>query len=160
MWWIVIPVVVGAAAWILDEVSEEAKTEKDRWENKKNDVDQEVDQHIKGFLKHLEQAQNQYYSTLLDQRHIESARLSEQASKLLIDVQISLDALGAAIVKAKDQKDRLIEDRKRTHNLSHIKKLTTEIDSLIALRKQLFSQRDQMLSQKKTLNQKMRFLKN
>jgi len=158
MWWIAIPVVIGAAVWILDELSEEAGDARNRWEDKRDEVEKNISWHDQEIQKHLKRAQSSYSYHLLVQKHFESVKVSDQAYKLLSDVKISLNAIGKAVVKAKDQRDRLIGERKRTNDRLHREELSREIDSLVLLRRHLFSEKDQILSQKEEVYCKVKLL--
>ncbi len=166
MWWLAVPVAIGVAAYIIDELTDEAGAERDRWESKRKEVEHDLEWHKENIKRHLDEAKNTYDFHQLVNMHYSSVKVADEAYKLLTDARVTLKAIGKAIGAAKKERDVLKEKRKKSKSKKEREEFTKEIESLINLRKQLFSQKEEIEEQKsefyirvKSLNAQTRELK-
>lgn len=166
MWWLAVPVAIGVAAYIIDELSNEAGEERDRWESKREEVEHDLQWHKENIKRHLDEAKNIYDFHQLINMHYSSVKVADEAYKLLTDARVTLNAIGKAIGTAKKERDALREKRKKSKSKKEREEITKEIDSLISLRKQLFAQKEEIEEHKsefysrvKSLNTQTRELK-
>ncbi len=166
MWWLAVPVAIGVAAYIIDELSNEAGEERDRWESKREEVEHDLQWHKENIKRHLDEAKNTYDFHQLINMHYSSVKVADEAYKLLTDARVTLNAIGKAIGTAKKERDALREKRKKSKSKKEREEITKEIDSLISLRKQLFAQKEEIEEHKsefysrvKSLNTQTRELK-
>lgn len=148
MWWLVIPVAVGVAAYIIDELSEEAGKERDRWESKREEVEHDLQWHKEYIENHLNEARSDYDFHQLVNMHYSSVKVADEAYTLLKDAKVTLNAIGKAIGTAKKERDELKVKRRDATSKTQRDEITKEIDSLISLRKSLFSQKEEIKLQK------------
>lgn len=147
MWWLAIPVAVGVAAYIIDELSDEAGRERERWESKREEVEHDLQWHKENIEDHLNEARNTCDFRQLVDIHYSSVKVADEAYTLLKDARVTLNAIGKAIGTARKERDKLKEERRSAKSKTKREELTKEIDSLIFLRKSLFSQKDEIEAQ-------------
>ncbi len=157
---------VGAGLWIFNELQEQSSKSRERWESKRIDVQRSIEWHEKQIIDHLEDAKESYdFKTLIDM-HYSCFKVADQAHLLLKDARISLDKIGEAIVKTREQRDLLFVKKKEVKSKEKRIEIQEEISSIQTLRKNLFDdkdvikqQRDEFLNKVKDLNSKTRELK-
>lgn len=148
MWWLAIQVAVGVAAYIIDELSDEAGEERERWESKREEVEHDLQWHKENIENHLNEARSTYDFHQLVNIHYSSVKVADEAYTLLKDARVTLNAIGKAIGTARKERDELKEKRRDAKPKTKRDEFTKEIDSLISLRKSLFSQKDEIELQK------------
>lgn len=151
MWWLAIPAVVGAAAWIISELNDEAQRERQRWEAKREEVEQSLRSNTLSILDHLNEARQVFDFYQLVDLHYQSMLAADQAYILLKDARKSIDAIGKSILKAKKERDKFILERKQAKDKLKREMITKEIDSLVNLRKVLFAEKDKLKVQRDEL---------
>ncbi len=114
MWWLAIPVAVGVAAYLIDELNEEVGDVRQRWENKKEEVERDLNWHKQNIENHLQQAKNDCDFYELVNVHYSSVKVADEAYKLLMGARDSINAVGQALGKAKRERDNLKKQRSKT----------------------------------------------
>ena len=149
---------VGAGIWIYNELQEQAGAEHERWQLKREEVQRSIEWHEKQIHDHLTHAQNSYDFKVLIDMHYSCVKVADQAYLLLKDARVSLDKIGEAIAKTKEQRDILFEKKKATKNLDEKNQLQQEITSLQELRAKLFIDKDEIKEQRNTFLEKVKDL--
>ena len=159
-------VLIGAGLLIYNELQEQAGTERERWRSKRAEVQRSIEWHEEQIRDHLSHARASYDFKVLVDMHFSCMKVADQAYALLKDARKSLDKLGEAIQKTKEQRDFLFEKKKSAKNTSEKTEIQQEISSIQELRSKLFAdkdeikkQRDEFLEKVKDLNSKTHDLK-
>lgn len=157
---------VGAGMWIYNELQEQAGAERERWRSKREDVQRSIEWHEEQIRGHLSHARESYDFKVLVDMHFSCMKVADQAYSLLKDARVSLEKIGEAITKTKEQRDLLFERKKASKNPNEKTEIQQEISSIQELRSKLFSdkddikrQRDEFLLKVKDLNSKTHDLK-
>lgn len=166
MWWL-IPIGIGvAAAAIIKALDSEAGAERERWNQRYQDTQRDIEWHRKNIEEHLREAQQSYDFRLLTDLHFSSMKVADEAHKLLAGAHASISAIVKALTSAKEQIAQLAEERKSAIGYKARKAISEEIDGLRKLRTSLFedknaltAQRENFLSEVKRLNNQTRLLK-
>lgn len=158
---------VGAGAWIYNELEEKTATERRRWDSKREEVQRSIEWHEEQISKHLEEARLSYDFKVLVDMHYSCVKVADQAYGLLKDARVTLDKIGEAIVKSREQRELLFLTKKSAKSKTERDVIQQEITSIQVLRKKLFedkdeikNQRDEFLARVKDLNNKTHSLKN
>jgi FtsZ-binding cell division protein ZapB len=157
---------VGAAVWIYDELQGCSSRERTRWYAKREQVQRSIEWHREQITQHLGNAQQSYNFQVLVDMHFSCVKVADEAYKLLQDARISLDKMGEALIKTREQRDLLFAQKKAARSKAERDELEQEIASLQQLREQLFKdkneikkQRDEFFNRVKELNGKTHDLK-
>lgn len=156
---------VGAGIWIYNELESESSAQRERWRSKRDEVQRSLEWHKQQIETHLADAQRSFDFKVLVDMHYSCVKVADQAYALLQDARTSLDKIGEAIVKTKEEREKLFERKKQASGEERLA-IQEEINSIQSLRKKLFddkdeikSQRDEFLSRVKELNSKTHSLK-
>lgn len=159
-------VLIGAGIWIYNELQEQSAAERQRWRSKRAEVERSIEWHEEQIEKHLDEARQSYDFKVLVDMHYSCVKVADQAYLLLKDARTSLEKIGEAIVKTKEQREILFQRKKDTKDLSEKKEIQDEINSIQQLRTTLFDdkgeikkQRDEFQARVKELNSKTHTLK-
>lgn len=158
-------ILCGAAGAILLWLNETAEEERQRWQDDHEQFKQEIKAHRDKIESIITSSSHSYdFKELIDLHYI-SFSTADQAKKLLDDSRVSLDAIGQALVNAREQRDKLKTVIKNKNNQEKIE-IIKEIGSLNKLRKVLFKDKDDLkeqrnifLSEVRKLNSQTRQLK-
>ncbi len=157
---------VGAGIWIYNELQEQAGAERERWRSKREEVQRSIEWHEAQIRDHLSRARESYDFKVLVDMHFSCMKVADQAYSLLKDARTSLEKIGEAIAKTKEQRDLLFDKKKASNNKAEKGEIQQEIASIQELRSKLFvdkdeikKQRDEFLSKVKDLNSKTHDLK-
>lgn len=158
-------VLYGAAGAILLWLNNTAAEKRQRWQEDHEQFKRDIRAHRIKIQNIIDSNLDYYeYQELID-LHYQSFRTADQAKSLLDDSRSSLEAIGQALVNAKEQRDHL-KISINSNTTEGKKEARQEIDSLIKLRKVLFEdkdilkqQRDTFLSEVHKLNLQTRELK-
>lgn len=157
---------VGAGVWIYNELQEQSSAERERWRTKRDEVQRSIEWHEEQIEIHLDEARQSYDFKVLIDMHFSCVKVSDQAYILLKDARVSLNKIGEAIVKTKEQRELLFNKKKEAKSKIERTEIQNEISSIQELRKKLFGdkdeikmQRDKFQSHVKNLNSKTHALK-
>lgn len=157
---------VGAGVWIYNELQEQAGAERERWRSKREEVQRSIEWYETQIRDHLSHARESYDFKVLVDMHFSCMKVADQAYSLLKDAITSLEKIGEAIAKTKEQRDLLFDKKKASNNKAARDEIQQEISSIQELRSKLFAdkdeikkQRDEFLSKVKDLNSKTHDLK-
>lgn len=157
---------VGAGVWIYNELQEQAGAERERWRSKREEVQRSIEWHEAQIRDHLSHVRESYDFKVLVDMHFSCMKVADQAYSLLKDAITSLEKIGEAIAKTKEQRDLLFDKKKASKNKAERDEIQKEISSIQELRSKLFAdkdeikkQRDELLSKVKDLNSKTHDLK-
>ncbi len=157
---------IGAGVWIYNELQEQSSRERERWRSKRDEVQRSIEWHEEQIENHLDDARDSYDFKVLIDMHHSCVKVADQAYLLLKDARTSLDKIGEAIVKTKEQRGLLFSAKKEAKSKTERTELQEEIDSIQELRSKLFDdkdeikkQRDEFQSKVKDLNHKTHMLK-
>jgi DNA polymerase III alpha subunit (gram-positive type) len=157
---------VGAGVWIYNELQEQSSTERERWRTKRDEVQRSIEWHEEQIESHLDEARQSYDFKVLIDMHFSCVKVADQAYLLLQDARTSLNKIGEAIVKTKEQRELLFNKKKEAKSKTERTEIQNEISSIQELRKKLFDdkdeiklQRDEFQSRVKDLNSKTHTLK-
>lgn len=159
-------VLVGAGVWIYNELQEQAGAERERWRSKREEVQRSIEWHEAQIRNHLSHARESCDFKVLVDMHFSCMKVADQAYSLLKDAIKSLEKIGEAIAKTKEQRDLLFDKKKTSNNKAERDEIQQEISSIQELRSKLFAdkdeikkQRDEFLSKVRDLNSKTHDLK-
>lgn len=157
---------VGAGIWIYNELQEQSATERERWRSKREEVERSIEWHEEQIENHLDEARNSYDFKVLIDMHYSCVKVADQAYSLLKDARTSLDKIGEAIVKTKEQREILFSRKKTSSDSAEKSEIQEEINSIQELRAKLFDDKDEIQKQRdafqarvKELNSKTHTLK-
>lgn len=157
---------IGAGVWIYNELQDQAGAERERWRSKREEVQRSIEWHEAQIRDHLSRARESYDFKVLVDMHFSCMKVADQAYSLLKDAITSLEKIGEAIAKTKEQRDLLFDKKKTSNNKEDRDEIQQEISSIQDLRSKLFAdkdeikkQRDEFLSKVKDLNSKTHDLK-
>jgi len=157
---------VGAGLLIFNELQKQAGAERERWREKRAEVERSIEWHEAQIRNHLSEARESYDFKVLVDMHYSCMRVANQAYALLKDARTSLDKIYEAIKKTKEQLNRLFEKKKASRSKTEKDEIQQEIDSIIKLKSQLHddlheirNQKDEFLSKVRDLNSKTHDLK-
>ncbi len=157
---------IGAGAWIYNELQEQSNVERERWRTKRDEVQRSIEWHEEQIENHLDEARHSYDFTTLIDMHFSCVKVADQAYALLKDARVSLNKIGEAIVKTKEQRELLFTRKKEAKSKTERTEIQDEITSIQELRTKLFDdkdeikkQRDEFQSRVKELNSKTHSLK-
>jgi len=157
---------VGAGVWIYNELQEQSSAERERWRSKRDEVQRSIEWHEEQIESHLDEARQSYDFKVLIDMHFSCVKVADQAYLLLQDARTSLNKIGEALVKTKEQRELLFNKKKEAKSKTERTEIQNEISSIQELRKKLFDdkdeiklQRDEFQSRVKDLNGKTHTLK-
>lgn len=157
---------VGAGVWIYNELQEQSSEERERWRTKRDEVQRSIEWHEEQIESHLDEARQSYDFKVLIDMHFSCVKVADQAYTLLKDARTSLNKIGEAIVKTKEQRELLFNKKKEAKSKTERTEIENELSSIQELRKKLFDdkdeiklQRDEFQSRVKDLNSKTHTLK-
>ncbi|MAY13739.1 MAG: hypothetical protein CMI06_00205 [Oceanospirillaceae bacterium] len=157
---------VGAGVWIYNELQDQSSAERERWRSKRDEVQRSIEWHEEQIENHLDDARNSYDFKVLIDMHYSCVKVADQAYSLLKDARTSLDKIGEAIVKTKEQRDLLFSRIKEAKSKAERTEIQEEITSIQELRSKLFEDKDEIKNQRdefqyrvKELNSKTHMLK-
>jgi len=169
MWWL-IPIGVGVGLKLLyDAVSEEEYEARQRWEDKREEIERSIEEHQRNIEDHINQAQRSYDFHFLIDLHYSSMKVANSAYQLLDDAKSSFNGMSKMLKKSKEQRTALqseLEKAKKAKDKNAIHEVIEQLKMLNDLRKNVFAdrdkvkvQKDQFLSEVKRLNNQTRELK-
>lgn len=157
---------IGAGIWIYSELQDQSSRERKRWKAKHEEVEKSIKWHEEQIKNHLDDARCSYDFTVLVDMHYSCVKVADQAYSLLRDARTSLEKIGEAIVKTKEQRTHLFSCKRNTSDASEKREIQDEINSIQVLRAKLFDDKDEIKKQRdtfharvKNLNSKTRMLK-
>ncbi len=150
--------IVGASKLILDVLNDEAEHEKRRWEEKREEVQQEIDQCNKNLNQHIKKVGESLDFKLMAQNFEAAKRTQQEAGRLLEDAKKVLVAVNGAIFNSEKEQARCMAQLDETQNSEDRSTLSEELESLIQLKIDLVSQRDELRAQKRRFYGKARYL--
>lgn len=104
MWWIAIPIGV---ALLYKSISENERQARQRWENKRIEVEKSIEEHRKNIEKHIAQAKSSYDFHFLVDLHYSSMKVADVAYKLLNDAGGSISSMSKMLQASKEQRTLL-----------------------------------------------------
>lgn len=151
-------VLIGAGLLIYNELQEQAGAERERWRSKRAEVQRSIEWHEEQIRDHLSYARASYDFKVLVDMHFSCMKVADQAYALLKDARTSLDKLGEAIQKTKEQRDFLFEKKKSAKTTSEKTEIQQEISSIQELRSKLFADKDEIKKQRDEFQAKVKDL--
>ncbi len=169
MWWF-IPIGIGVGLKLIyDAVSSEEYEARERWEEKRENLERTIKEHQENIEKHIQEAQNSYDFHFLVDLHYSSSQVANSAYKLLNDARSSFSGMSKMLQKSKEQRTILQKELKKAescHNKKKIYEIIEELKMINDLRKNIFDdrekikkQKEQFLAEVKRLNNQTRKLK-
>jgi len=149
---------VGAGVWIYNELEEQSSTQRRRWNSKREEVERSIEWHEKQISNHLDYARDSYDFKVLVDMHYSCVKVADQAYSLLKDARISLDTLGEAIIKTREQREILFAQKKEARSKLERDEIQKEISSIQELRKKLFDDKDEIKLQRDIFQKKVKDL--
>ncbi len=163
MWWL-IPIGIGVGLKLLyDSVSDDECEARERWENKRVEIEKTIEEHQHNIDIHLKESKESYNFRLLVDLHYSSVKISNSAYQLLEDSRISFNGMSKMLKKAKEQKITLqkkLEECKAEKNRTQIIDIKKELKMVNELRKNIFDDRDKLDLQKKAFLDETKRLNN
>ena len=166
MWWLAPAAIIGVATAIYKICDDDAKEARREWEQKREEVKRTVHEHRAHIERHLSKAQTSYDFHVLTDMHYSSHRVGQHAYKSLQDAKKSLDVMGQMLVQAKSKRNDLKRELSKAQRPQERAVLREEIKLLNELRTSIFpdkdavkSQRDELLAELRSMNQRTRELK-
>jgi hypothetical protein len=104
MWWLVVPVALGAAGAIYSYFKGEEREAREKWQRDRSRVERSIAEHRHNIEQHLAAAQASYNFQLLRDLHHSSFCVADEAYKLKRDADRSLDVMGRMIRDASDRR--------------------------------------------------------
>jgi len=157
---------VGVGIAIYNEFEEQSSVSRQRWNSKREEVQRSIEWHEEKITDHLGDAKQSYDFKILIDMHFSCVKVADQAYTLLKDARVSLDKIGDALVKTKEQRAILFTKKKESKSKEERIEIQEEIDSIQYLRKKLFNDKDEIKQQRdgfllkvKDLNSKTHELK-
>ncbi|HNO74378.1 MAG TPA: hypothetical protein PKG49_01935 [Nitrosomonas mobilis] len=135
---------VGAGVWIYNELQEQAGAERERWRSKREEVQRSIEWHEAQIRDHLSHVRESYDFKVLVDMHFSCMKVADQAYSLLKDAITSLEKIGEAIAKTKEQRDLLFDKKKASKNKAERDEIQKEISSIQELRSKLFADKDEI----------------
>jgi transcriptional regulator of heat shock response len=149
---------VGAGIWIYNELQEQSAAERERWRSKREEVERSIEWHEEQIEKHLDEAHQSYDFKVLVDMHYSCVKVADQAYSLLQDARKSLDKIGEAIVKTKEQREILFQRKKEAKDSTIKTEIQEEINSIQQLRTSLFDDKDEIKKQRDTFQERVKDL--
>jgi len=132
------------ASAIVGVLIHKAGKESERWRRKKDEVEKDIEWHRQNIENQIQNAHNIIDFHQLVDLHFSSQKVAKKAHELLTDSRKALDAISESLINSREEKTKLIQNRKATKSKEENEQLIKEIESLIYLRKQLFEDKDQL----------------
>ena len=142
MWWLIPLGVCAAITAIVGALSDEEKRERERWENCREDVENDIEWHKQNIKEHLSDAEESCNFVLLVDIHYSSMRVANAAHDMLNSAWESLNSVSRSIVSAGEERDRMKQEKVNVNTREEKVKLSTEIGELIEFRNKLFLEKD------------------
>lgn len=158
IWWVAATAVVGVigvANAVLGRLRNSAGTQRQRWADEYTNVQNKAEYYDRRIRESIFEARHSVKFQYLTQLHHESGRTANTAYNLLTDAKVSLDAVGQAIYAAKEQRDRLIAEKRRLSGRYSRSEIEQEIKALIDLRSCLFPDKDELKAQRNYFHQQV-----
>jgi len=153
MWWL-IPIGIGVGLKLLyDSVSDDEYQARERWENKRVEVEKTIEEHQKNIDIHLQESQESYDFYFLNELHYSSVQISNSAYQLLDDSRTSFNGINKMLKKAKEQKKMLqnkLDSYKKEKNNHKVNEMKEELKMVNELRRNVFDDRDKLKLQKES----------
>ena len=148
---------------IYNAASDEEKESRNRWKEKRKEVELTIEEHQKRIDKHIAEAQGSYDYNLLINLHYSSMMCANRAYKLLDDARDSLSGINKMLRKSKAEKKKIqkeIDCASRERNWDLKKELIDKIKMVNELRQGLFDEREKIVQQKENFLYEVRMLNN
>jgi len=157
-WWdIIVPIGISLINVVLSKKEQEARK---AWENKRDEVNKQVDdcnEKIQDYLS--KKNQNYSYHELISLHH-SSFLAANEAHTLLVDANTSIDAIGKILIAAKEKRTAIENKLRETKGLIEKEKLYEDLKIIQDLRKNAFTENDKIKLQSKDLLAKVKHLNN
>jgi len=151
-------VLVGAGVWIYNELQEQSSAERERWRSKRDEVQRSIEWHEEQIESHLDEARQSYDFKVLIDMHFSCVKVADQAYLLLQDARTSLNKIGEALVKTKEQRELLFNKKKEAKSKTERTEIQNEISSIQELRKKLFDDKDEIKLQRDEFQSRVKYL--
>lgn len=142
MWWL-IPIGVGVGLKLLyDAASEEEYEARQRWEDKREEVERTIEEHQQNIEEHISQAQRSYDFHFLADLHFSSVKVANSAYQLLDDAKSSFNGMSKMLKKSKEQRTILqseLENARKAKDKTTIHETIEQLKMVNDLRKNIFS---------------------
>lgn len=162
MWWLIPIGVVGVGLKLLyDSVSDDEFEARERWENKRIEVEKTIEEHQENIDIHLQQSQSSYDFYFLNELHYSSVKVSNVAYQLLDDSRTSFRGINKILKEAKERKKLLqskLDKYKKEKNYNKIDEIKKELKMVNDLRRNVFDDRDKLELQKDSFLQEVQRL--
>lgn len=161
MLWLPILAAGVVGVWIYNSVSENEKQAERRWQEKKVEVEKSLKEHRQNIEKHIRQAQHSYDFQFLTDMHYSSVKVADAAYKLLQDARDSMSGINKMLNNAKQRKLDLeaeLQIAKVSKNKPEIHRIIAELKIINELRRELFSEKDNLLVQKNSFYEEVKQL--
>ena len=148
---------------IYNAASDEEKESRNRWKEKRKEVELTIEEHQKRIDKHIAKAQGSYDYNLLINLHYSSMMCANRAYKLLDDARDSLSGINKMLRKSKAEKKKIqkeIDCASRERDWGLKKELIDKIKMVNELRQGLFDEREKIVQQKENFLYEVRRLNN
>ena len=163
MWWL-IPVGVGVGLKLIyDAVSKKEREARQRWENKREEVERSIEEHQRNIESHIAQARSSYDFHFLVDLHFSSMKVADAAYQLLEDARNSFAGMSKMLKASKEQRAALqakLEKRKINNDRGAIRETIEELKMIHDLRKNVFADRDKVKEQREAFLDEVRRLNN
>jgi uncharacterized membrane-anchored protein YhcB (DUF1043 family) len=167
MFWILAPIaLIGmAVSAIMSSVSEDEKTARKRWQEKRVDAEKTIEEHRQNIEKHISKAQESFDFSFLCDLHYSSHRVGVNAYSLLGDARTSLKSISTIIGKTSGKKAEIKEllsgasGEVRKELLGEIRELNSFKSNLLLDYKTVKQQSETLLMEVNRLNAQTRNLK-
>ena len=162
MWWLIPLGVAGLLAALIGAVSKEERRARQRWEEMREDVERNLEDHSRNIARHLTQAQRSYNFHVLVNEHYTSMKAANAAYKLFDDARSSENGINKMLKAEKDRRtylrERLKEAKKQKKNKVLISNIKLELKAIRELRESISEDRKKLSMQKKSFLKEVRKL--
>jgi hypothetical protein len=159
MWWL-IPAGIGLAV-VYSVVSEQEKQAYQRWQQKKNEVEDLLGEVRLEVHSHLYEARQSYNFQHLRGLHSSSVNAADQAYQLLKDSGESLHAINKMLTQSREQRSRFKGKLERAHlrkDFIQVKELKHSSSKLKAYIGSLFREKEKIKKQRNRFRKEVRML--
>ena len=163
MWWLAIPVGVVCLKLLYDAVTDDERDARQRWENKRREVERSLEDHQRNIEKHIAQAQRSYDFHFLADLHYSSIKVADAAHKLLNDASISISGMSKMLQAAKEQRALLqvrLENARQEKNKEIIHDTIEQLKIVNEVRKNIFDDKDKVKEQQASFLKEVKKLNN
>jgi len=146
---------------IYNAASNEERESRNRWKEKRKEVELTIEEHQKRIDEHIAEARGSYDYNLLINLHYSPMMCANSAYKLLDDARDSLSGINKMLKKSKMEKKKLqkeIDSATEERSWALKRELIEKIKMVNELRRGLFDEREKLIQQKENFLHEVRRL--